>query len=280
MMTEIVYRGENFFRSGEAFCMFQFPEPVKEKMQPHVHDFVEICYVCSGSGGHKIGDQQFRVSKGDIFLINYDTAHAFYRDIGDEELITYNLLFRPGFLNESLLSWDAPIDHSDLRLNAEEQDEFDRLIVKMEYEYTRRPTGYSAIIRACMTELIVKFMRSLNRGSENDDRQSIKAGAVEAAIRHLNENYKETVSLAELANIAFINKNYFCNLFKAATGMTVSEYTRKIRINEACRMIVDPDKTWIEVSLEVGYSDYKSFYMAFKKHTGISPNEYKASVCS
>ncbi|OAS18693.1 AraC family transcriptional regulator [Paenibacillus oryzisoli] len=293
MLTEVVYRGENFFREGEAFCIIQFSEAIKEKHQSHSHDFVEICYVYSGSGYHTIDNKQYRVSKGDLFLINYDITHAFYREADDEELVTYNILFKPSFLDESLLSfhdysslalsylfkdeWDDHLIHSDLRLSSAEQLDFDHLIEKMDYEYSQRQEGYNAIIRAYMIELIVKIMRGFNRRSEGDYLQQKKASAIESAIRHLNESYHEPVNLSDLAHKTFISKNYFCQLFKEATGMTLSQYTRQIRINEACRMIATTHKTWVQIALEVGYSDYKAFYVAFKKQTGVSPNEYKKS---
>ncbi|THF82706.1 cupin domain-containing protein [Cohnella fermenti] len=52
MRHNAAYLGDHYFRDGEAFSIVQFPEPDRERMQFHTHDFVEICYVCSGSGYH------------------------------------------------------------------------------------------------------------------------------------------------------------------------------------------------------------------------------------
>ncbi|MHA6482904.1 AraC family transcriptional regulator [Paenibacillus sp. strain BS8-2] len=291
MRGELVYRGESYFREGEAFCIIQFPEAVKDRQKPHSHDFVEICYVYSGTGYHTIGEQEYEVSKGDLFLINYDMTHAFYRDPGDQELVTYNILFKPGFLDESLLpfhdfssltmsylfknQWDDDLVRSDLRLNAAEQREFDQLITKMDNEYHQRQDGYNAIIRAYMIELIVRIMRLFNQRGAGDVQQRKKASVIESAIQHLDKHYNEPVSLMDLARKSFVSKNYFCQLFKETTGQTVSQYTQQIRIDEACKQIVESNKTMNEIALDVGYTDYKAFYVTFKRLTGFSPNTYR-----
>ena len=162
MSNQLIYRGERYFRTGKFFCINQYPEAIKGKQRHHSHDFVEICYVFSGSGYHTIGEQEYKVSKGDLFLINYEMTHCFCRDPGEEDLVTYNIMFKPGFLDESLLpfhdfssltmsylfknEWDDDLVHSDLRLNAAEQRDFDQLISKMFYEYNQRQDGYNAII--------------------------------------------------------------------------------------------------------------------------------------
>lgn len=293
MNDKVVYRGEMFFREDEPFSIVRCAEAQKADRVFHSHDFVEICYVSAGTGFHVVGGEEYRVAKGDLFLINYDITHAFYRDRGDDELVTHNILFKPGFLDVSLLPfhdftsltmsylfkniWDDKLIREDLRLGVDEQREYDRLIAKMHQEYLERPDGYDAVIRACMIELIVKIMRGFSRKSMSDRVQHKKASVIEAALRHLDAFYYEPVSLCDLARKWFISKNYFAQLFKETTGMTVSQYTRQIRIEEACRLIRETDKKMTQIALEVGYADYKAFFLAFRKETGVSPNEYQKS---
>lgn len=290
MANKVVYRGETYFRDNESFAIVRVKEGPKARAVFHTHDFVEICYVGSGNGYHVVGGEKHRVSKGDLFLINYDMTHAFYRNENDEELVTYNILFKPGFLDERLISfhdfssltmsylfrdnWDDQALRADLRLGAEEQREIDQLIVKMHNEYTRRYDGHYMMLRAHMIELIVRMLRSFSGKSAGDGEQRRKATAIEAALRHLETFYYEPISLNELAKKSFFSKNYFAQLFKEKTGMTVSQYTQQVRIDEACRLIRSTDKSWMHVAAEVGYADYKAFYVAFKKQRGVSPNEY------
>lgn len=289
-----VYLGEQFFRPGESFRIVKHSEALIGEQRPHSHDFVEICYVCEGMGYHEVGEETYRVAKGDLFLINYEVKHAFYRDPEDEELVTYNLLFLPGFMDDSLLpfsdfssltmsylfkdSWKEGRIRENLRLNAEEQREFDELIGKMEREYNGRLEGYNAVLRAYMIELIVKMMRGYQRRSAADERQPRRKSEIEAVLRYLDTHYREPFRLAELAKRTFFSKNYFSQLFKETTGMTAMHYLQLVRIEEACRMMLDPEKKIAQIALDVGYADYKAFYLAFKKQKGVSPHEYRSGL--
>jgi AraC family L-rhamnose operon transcriptional activator RhaR len=290
MTDKIVYRGERYFRDGEAFALIRHAEALKQNRVFHSHDFVEICYVCSGSGFHVVGDEEYSVSKGDLFLINYDITHTFYRESEDVELVTYNILFKPGFLDESLIpfqdfssltmsylfkqDWEDNLIREDLRLNADEQKEFDQLIAKMQQEYEYRQAGFQSVLRACMIELIIKIMRGFSRKSSDDVSQQRRVIAVEEAVRYLDQHYFEQVSLSGLAKKSFFSKNYFAQLFKESTGMTISQYTQQARIEKACKLIRESESKLTQIALEVGYSDYKAFYLAFRKQMGISPGEY------
>lgn len=63
-------------------------------------------------------------------------------------------------------------------------------------------------------------------------------------------------------------KTDFMGVFKSVTGTTVISYLQALRIEKACHMLKQTDKTVIEIAEAVGYSDIKYFYSIFKKITG------------
>ncbi|MEK3914842.1 AraC family transcriptional regulator [Paenibacillus sp. FSL H7-0331] len=292
--ASVVFQGNRFFREGESFSIVKHSESMMEDRSFHSHDFVEICYVYSGSGYHVVGEQIYEVAKGDLFLINYEVTHTFYRTAEQQELVTYNILFKPGFLDDSLRlfhdftsltlsylfkdSWADEPFREDLRLSLDEQREFDQLIHKMDMEYNQRMPGHSAILRAYTIELIVMMMRGFQKRSTGNERQHKKASEIEAALLYLDTHFHEPIQLAELAKKTFFSKNYFSHLFKEATGLTVSQYTQLVRIDRACEMMRDPDKKIAQIALEVGYADYKAFYLAFKKQKTLSPHAYRSGL--
>ena len=71
---------QDIFRPGENVYIQisnQYPDFIGVI---HKHTFIEIVYILSGSGTHVVGDREVPVSKGDLFIINYDTPHAFFRN--------------------------------------------------------------------------------------------------------------------------------------------------------------------------------------------------------
>lgn len=63
--------------------------------------------------------------------------------------------------------------------------------------------------------------------------------------------------------------------FKQATGITPIEYLQKTRIEAAKRLLEQSRQSILEVMLETGYNDLKSFRQLFKKTVGLSPKAYR-----
>lgn len=274
----------------EKFAINRYEEKIKEETKFHYHDFVEITYIASGSGFHVVNDKEYEVIKGDLFIINYDMWHGFYKKDSQTPLIVYNLLFTPDFLDDNLVD---VIDYSffpkafllkgmdaqdcskaDLHIHPNYQVKFEDLISKIYMEYTLKPAGYLNMIRAHMIELIVTIVRRMSK--ENADKNSAEANIIEEAIDYLHKNYLGNISLKEVARKAFFSKNYFCKIFKQYTGMCVYELVHKLRIESACEILAkQQDKRIVDIAMEVGYSDYKAFSQNFKKIMGMKPHEYK-----
>ncbi|NHN35372.1 AraC family transcriptional regulator [Paenibacillus agricola] len=294
MITEpVVYESVRYFKQGEAFGIVRFNELLKEQVRYHTHDCIEICYVASGYGYHRFGDELQRVTRGDLFIINYGVSHSFYREQEHENLITYNILFKPGFIDRELafshdfnslrLShlfnkfWKQSISKASLQLSQEEKNEFEPLVDNLYQEYTAGRAGSGSMIRAYMIELIVRIIRGMEFDTANRT-ISKKVGAINEIVRYLQEHYSESISLGELSAKCFFNKNYFCKVFKEITGVTVTEYVHNLRMEEACKLLEISDKKIVEISLDVGFSDYKAFYTVFNKIVGMPPRDYRKRI--
>lgn len=141
-------------------------------------------------------------------------------------------------------------------------------------EYMLEQPGYLSIIRAYLHTLIIKIMRNFFKKSSSDIAVDKRASTVRSIIEHLKTNFSRNLSLDELALKTFYSKNYLCRLFKDITGTTLSEYVQTLRVEEACRLLL-MGKKMSDIALEVGFSDYKSFYNTFKRVKGKAPSQFK-----
>lgn len=92
---------------------------------------------------------------------------------------------------------------------------------------------------------------------------------------HLRENYHHQISLAELADLFYMNPSYLSTFFKKETGINFSEYTIQLRIDQAKHLLKHSDLSIQEISEKVGYTDYRYFCTIFKKTTGDTPLKYR-----
>ena len=102
-----------------------------------------------------------------------------------------------------------------------------------------------------------------------------KDDKISDAQRWIEENYQTGIDVAGLADSACLSERHFKRRFKNATGDAPSQYWQKIRIEKAKSELESTDKTVEKIGLECGYEDSRFFRTLFKRHTNLTPIEYR-----
>nr|WP_314459544.1 response regulator [uncultured Clostridium sp.] len=111
---------------------------------------------------------------------------------------------------------------------------------------------------------------------ENDDyKNRIK---LEQALAYINENYPRNINMAMVSNHVSMNYTVFSIAFKEYTGDNFVSYLRKIRVNEAKRLLSDTDYKIGEIGQMTGYEDPKHFMKIFKWAAGVTPSEFRKNL--
>ena len=93
--------------------------------------------------------------------------------------------------------------------------------------------------------------------------------------RHVDEHFDEPFTLAEAADIAGLEKTYFCKIFREKVGISFVEWLARERVKRAVLMLMNHDHRITDVAFAVGFGDLRTFERAFKKCVGITPRECK-----
>ena len=96
---------------------------------------------------------------------------------------------------------------------------------------------------------------------------------IKSSLDYIEQNLKTNIKTEELANMTGYSVTHYYRLFNKATGLTVSNYITKKRINHALFEILSGRKA-IDAVLEYGFDTYAGFYKAFIKMYGCSPMKY------
>ena len=99
---------------------------------------------------------------------------------------------------------------------------------------------------------------------------------IQAAEDYLRKHFREEVGIETLAKRAAMSARTFIRRFKAATGRLPGEYLQMMRITTARTLLEREPHSVPEVSERVGYADVNFFRALFKRHTGMTPAEYRA----
>lgn len=101
---------------------------------------------------------------------------------------------------------------------------------------------------------------------------------IRSAADYINEHYAENLTLEDLAAICGLTTGYFTRCFNKMFLNSPSAYIAMVRISQAKILLSNTLLPVKEVAKRVGYNRSSTFCDAFKKDTGMTPNEYRASV--
>ena len=253
----------------------------------HRHQFVEVVYILSGEAVHTVGDREYTVKSGDVALINCGVPHKFTARAG-EAFVAYDLMFgldfidptaadaafealRGSYLFAPLFPGDAL---PDIHISGKRYGSYGELFTRIYHALKGRERGYMELSRAYVIELIVKLLRDLGRDGAKELTAENKK-AVYNAIRYMERRYNTPLSAEDIAAQVFLSPEYFRRLFRKMTGESVRTYLHKLRVDEACRLLLVTELPIGEIARAVGYQDMKAFYQSFKQITGKTPKEYR-----
>lgn len=270
--------GKNDEMLRQDFQLSHNRDPYFRTMEFHAHDFLELYYFLDGSVTYYIEDQVYDLCPGDLLII---PAGKMHRPVIANEHAAYErmvLWITPQYLQ----SIDSPA--GDLQKNLQKVGEH----------------GYCVPFRGDETVFVTALLKKLLYMRKNDTDPKFCAGAVELylwtifrsygvidtthrnetqvipqVIRYITEHFSEPLTLEDIAAEFFVSKSYLNRHFKAYTNSTVYAYIMALRLTHARRMLREGIPA-VEAGRECGFSDYSTFYKAFKTQTGLSPQQFKS----
>ncbi|MBO5271050.1 MAG: AraC family transcriptional regulator [Clostridia bacterium] len=91
----------------------------------------------------------------------------------------------------------------------------------------------------------------------------------------VEQNYRSDTSLAALARHTSYHYVYLSRYFRECTGMPYAEYVARYRMNEACYLLKNTDRTVLQVAYDCGFDSLRTFNRNFKKILGVPPSAYR-----
>ncbi|MFF2482989.1 response regulator [Paenibacillus sp. NPDC058071] len=99
---------------------------------------------------------------------------------------------------------------------------------------------------------------------------------IDEALAHIHQHYGDgELSVKAVSRLVHMSVSYFSAAFKSRTGKTFVEYVTGIRMEKAKELLKFTSLRTYEVALQAGYPDAQYFSVLFKKHTGLSPTDYR-----
>lgn len=136
----------------------------------------------------------------------------------------------------------------------------------------REPAGRDFALRA----LGYRFFHLLAR-QQAPRPANARAAYVTAAISFLNRNFSHPLSIAEVASYVGIDRRYFSEIFRDATGTSPQEYLLRLRIAKARELLSETNLSVAAVAQSVGYADALYFSRLYHRKTGAAPSAVRTA---
>ena len=232
------------------------------------HDSLELIFVIDGEGDMLCDCRKYKLLAGDVIIVNSGEVHR----ITTESKMTYHCLI----IGESFCTENG-IDIGEIRFMTRIRDKnLNSFIDTMIEEWDlKSPYSITEIRSAALSLLLYLCKNFVFEKSKRGDR--FQSDSIIKALEFLNNNFKEALSLDDVAKHAGMSKYHFVREFKKYTGHTVVKYINILRCEYAKRLLRSTELSVGDIASGCGYENQSYFSKIFKTYTGILPREFRTS---
>ncbi len=100
---------------------------------------------------------------------------------------------------------------------------------------------------------------------------------IDRVIDHLRDNLDKPLKLEDIAKVACFSEFHFHRVFRAITGETLNDFTNRLRLEKAARLLKRTGQSATDIAFECGFSSSATFSRSFNKAFHTSPTQYRKS---
>ncbi|WP_394213861.1 AraC family transcriptional regulator [Brachybacterium vulturis] len=273
--------------SASALRWFQhdYPHPLARW---HHHPEIEIHLITGSSGTAQIGSAARAFGPGALYLIGSELPHNWVSSVQDGETV-------PG--RDLLIQADPELL---IRL-AELVPDLNRippLLATARYgiqyagatrERAVQVLGDIRDRRGAMRFAGLLELLDLLAGAPAHEREVLSEQLIDTplgtddseifhcAVTYLHEHLGERVQLADVAHEIQMSETHVSRLFSRATGVGFARTVIRLRVSEACRLLLRTDLPVADVCFRAGFTNLSNFNRRFREETGMTPRAYRAA---
>ncbi len=244
----------------------------------HSHSFHEVCLAYSGEGRFNCGPAEYEISAGDVFLARPGDVHEIESSrTAPLGIAFWGFTFRP-VAGVSGTGWWSGLIRSDGPVVSREVGGLPAVVTALASEAAEPRSGYGEVVAALGAALVLDTARAFALSSDLTveplprDRGPV---VVEAMQRHLLDNLARPVTVRDVAAAVHLSERHAERLFRQVVGSSMMATLRRLRLELAAQLLLDPSRSITQIAHACGYSDVRPFSTAFKRHYGRTPGEFR-----
>lgn len=244
---------------------------VQHRFARHAHAHLVIALVEKGIQQYTYLGAVHRTAHGQIFFVEGGEPHT-GEPANEEGYIYRTLCLTPEIFRRLALEVANGDDLPHFRAAVVEDHELFKRLMRLHRAVAK---GAPTINRE---SFLLAVVAHLARTHVERRTESLPVGREDTAVRRVREyldaHYAEDVSLAHLSTLTSRSAFHLARAFTRALGLPPHAYLESVRVQRA-RELLRSGTSVVETALSVGYTDQAHFTHRFRRHTGITPGQYK-----
>jgi AraC-like DNA-binding protein len=251
----------------------------------HYHEHIELVVILKSTGTRFVGDSIEKFHEGEIILLGKNLPHmwlndkAYFRNNSElkaqavaihfkEDFVGKNFFDIPEMSSINILLERAKRGIKFATLNIELISEIKKMVALNNFDKVIRTIEILNVLSKENDYSLLSTSGFLNSYHKTEDNK------LEDVYAYLFNNFKNQITLNDVAKIAFMNPAAFSRYFKKVNRKNFSKYLNEIRIGYACKLLIEQKYNITDICFESGFNNLSNFNRQFKSITKYSPTEY------
>lgn len=262
----------------------------------------EICYCFMGTIHISINNEKYKITSGDLFIIPPDTPHIiwfeddnisemywchidffyfenrdWYKDFYDN-LDTYVTLFSSELKYTEYIREDPHFTGKyqlPRVITIKNPDRIEYLFRMLHEEYLRNYENWRFSAKIYMLEILTIIIKQSNSKTFEMSAYNTIINKMKLFVSH---NYYKKIRVNDVCRCTRLNTDYVSKIFKKYTGSTLIEYINVYRINEAKKLLINPNLSIVTIAEMVGFRDESYFCTVTKRIDGMTPAKIRSRL--
>lgn len=250
----------------------------------HFHPEIQLTLIREGEGSQIIGDKIDRFRPYDVLLLGANLPHVFrsdpeyYGGQADLRSVSYTIFFEPeqvalfGLPETAHLRQLLNDARHGVRLRCQEPTALTEMLESLPQQ---RPFEQLVTLMRAMDELASHPAREvLSTSAYEQPRRPDDHQRLDQVFNYLLLHYASPITLEDVADVANLTPTAFCRFFKIHTRKTFSQLLNEIRVEHACRLLLQSEQSISQIAFACGFTNLSNFNRQFKAITGKTPGQY------
>uniref|UniRef100_UPI00298EA24E GH39 family glycosyl hydrolase n=1 Tax=Treponema sp. TaxID=166 RepID=UPI00298EA24E len=241
------------------------------EFQNHWNKSPEFLFVLEGNVSLVLNGKSYELNSEDILYINKDSEY---------QINGNNFYIIRMYVYTDILPFSDFITNATFNLNSSQftnQKKYDYvryLFANAVYSIVKGTTLYQtlSILFSIFHTLSTNFLIIPDSSTSINDNKKNKFQNI---LSYIEKNFDKCLTLQDVADANALSVPYLSSLFIKITGQTFLSIYNEIRLLHALEDMTKNKLTLEDIALKNGFSEYRSFVLAFKKKYGQTPSKYK-----